>query len=51
MKTVKQIFGLVIIATLFISCYQEVIVEETHTDPEPAIKLAQLLYLLMSFGM
>ena len=43
MKTVKQIFGLVIIAALFTSCYQEVIVEETHSDPVPTITLAQLV--------
>ena len=43
MKTVKQIFGLVIIAALVTSCYQEVIVEETHSDPVPTITLAQLV--------
>jgi hypothetical protein len=43
MKTVTQFFGLVLIATLFTSCYQEVIIEETHTDPVPTITLGELV--------
>lgn len=44
MKTLKLIFGFAVIATLFTSCYQEVIVEDIpHNDPTPAITLAELV--------
>ena len=43
MKTVKLIFGFTLIATLFTSCYQEVIVGNNHVDPEPTITLAELV--------
>tara|TARA_R110002124_G_scaffold17532_3_gene73228 strand:- start:83502 stop:84422 length:921 start_codon:yes stop_codon:yes gene_type:complete len=44
MKALKLFFGFAILATLFTSCYQEVIVEEvTHNDPVPSITLAELV--------
>lgn len=43
MKTLKLIFGLTLVAFLASSCYQEVIVEETHTTTVPTITLAQLV--------
>ena len=43
MKTFKLFFTFAIIATLFTSCYQEVIVEDNHIDPVPAITLEQLV--------
>lgn len=45
MKTIKLFFGFALMATLFTSCYTEVIVEDdiVVVDPEPTITLNQLL--------
>ncbi|NND62330.1 MAG: nicotinic acid mononucleotide adenyltransferase [Flavobacteriaceae bacterium] len=44
MKTLKQLFGFALVATLFTSCYTEVIVEEeVIVDPVPTLTLNQLL--------
>ncbi|RMA66143.1 nicotinic acid mononucleotide adenyltransferase [Ulvibacter antarcticus] len=43
MKTLKLIFSFAVLATLFTSCYQEVIVEEQHSDPVPVITLEEVL--------
>ena len=42
MKALKLYFGFVLIATLFTSCYTEVIIEDT-IDPVPTITLNELL--------
>jgi hypothetical protein len=42
-KTTKLFFGLALVATLFTSCYTEVIVADNHGDPIPAITLAELV--------
>lgn len=43
MKTTKLFFGFALLATLFTSCYTEVIIEEETIDPVPTITLAELL--------
>ena len=43
MKTFKLFFTFALIATLFTSCYQEVIIEDDYIDPEPMISLAELV--------
>lgn len=43
MKTLNLFFGFALITILFTSCYQEVIVEDTHSDPIPSITLAELV--------
>ncbi len=43
MKQLKLILGFVLLATVFISCYQEVIIADSHTDPIPAITLGELV--------
>lgn len=44
MKTTKLFLGVALLATLFTSCYTEVIIEEdTYIDPVPSITLNQLL--------
>ena len=44
MKTLKLLFGFALVATLFTSCYTEVIVEEeVIVDPVPTLTLNQLL--------
>lgn len=41
MKTLKLLFGFALVATLFTSCHQDVIVDDYY--PEPSISLNQLL--------
>jgi hypothetical protein len=44
MKTLKLLFGFALLATVFTSCYTEVIIEDPIIiDPVPAITLAELL--------
>lgn len=43
MKTTKLFFGFALLATLFTSCYTEVIIEDETIDPVPTITLAELL--------
>jgi len=43
MRHLKLLFGFALVATLFTSCYTEVIVEDDHIDPIPAITLGELL--------
>lgn len=43
MKTTKLFFGFALLATLFTSCYTEVIIEDETIDPIPTITLAELL--------
>ncbi len=42
-KTIKHFFGFALVATLFTSCYTEVIVEENYVEPVPVITLAELV--------
>ena len=41
MKSLKLIFGFVLIATILTSCYQEVVIEENYIDPLPLVTLAE----------
>lgn len=43
MNRLKLILGFALLATVFTSCYQEVIVADTNTDPIPAITLGELV--------
>jgi hypothetical protein len=43
MKTLKLFLTFTIFATLFTSCYREVIIEDNHIDPVPVISLAELI--------
>jgi len=43
MRTLKLLFGFALVATLFTSCYTEVIVEDPYIDPVPVVTLAELL--------
>jgi hypothetical protein len=43
MRNLKLLFGFALVATLFTSCYTEVIVEDPIIDPVPAITLGELL--------
>jgi len=44
MKTIKLFFGFALLATLFTSCYQEVIIEDTnYSDPYSVITLDELI--------
>jgi len=43
MRNLKLLFGFALLATLFTSCYTEVIVEDPYIDPVPAITLGELL--------
>lgn len=43
MNRLKLIFGFALLVTVFTSCYQEVIVADTHSDPIPAVTLGELV--------
>ena len=43
MRHFKLLIGFALVTTLFASCYTEVIVEENHIDPNPAITLGEVL--------
>ena len=42
MKTIKLLFGFVLVTTLFTSCYTEEIIVDPYT-PQPSVSLNQLL--------
>ncbi len=43
MNKLKLLFGFALFATLLTSCYQEVIMEGTNTDPIPTVTLGELV--------
>lgn len=43
MKTLKLLFGLTLVVFMATSCYQEVLIEETHNTTVPTLTLAQLV--------
>ncbi len=43
MRTFKLLFGFAVLATMFTSCYTEVIVQDDYTDPIPTVTLAEVL--------
>ncbi|MBT8255944.1 MAG: nicotinic acid mononucleotide adenyltransferase [Bacteroidia bacterium] len=43
MKQLKLLFGFALVATVFTSCYTEVVVDDTYIDPVPSLTLYQLL--------
>lgn len=43
MRTFKLLFGFALVATLFTSCYTEVVVVDPYIDPVPSLTLAELL--------
>lgn len=43
MKTVKLLFGILLVSVLTTSCYTEVVVDDDHVIDPPGMTLGQLL--------